>query len=114
MVRVTGPCFSLDARKSMGEAITYSFWRGINYVRARIVPHNPQSSKQTAVRAVLSDGVSKWRFGHISQDDKNWWNTYAKGLGESGFNRFMRVYIESNYDSDSGTEVSPQETVFPE
>lgn len=114
MVRVTGPCFSLDARKTMGKAITFSFWRGINYVRARVVPHNPQSDKQTAVRGVMTDGVSKWRFGMISQSDKNFWNTYAKGLGESGFNRFMRSYIEDNYDSDAGEAVDPQVIPDPE
>ncbi len=90
----------------MGDAITYSFWRGINYVRSRVVPNNPQSAAQTAVRDVLTDGVSKWRFGHVSQDDRNWWNTYAKGLGESGFNRYIREYIGDNYES--GAQVDPQ------
>lgn len=111
MVRVTGPCFSLDARNSMGSAITYSFWRGLNYVRARIIPHNPKSTCQSRIRAVLSIGVSKWRFGHVSGLDKTWWNTYAKGLGESGFNRYMRDYLESNYAAC--TIVSPQQDPSP-
>ena len=112
MVRLTGPCFSLDARNTMGSAITYSFWRGINYVRARIIPHNPNSTCQSRIRAVLSVGVSKWRFGHVSQGDKNWWNTYAKGLGESGFNRYIREYVGKNYASC--TIVSPQQAVSPQ
>lgn len=111
MVRVTGPCFSLDARNSMGSAITYSFWRGLNYVRARIIPHNPRSTCQSRIRAVLSVGVSKWRFGNVSQLDKNWWNTYARGLGESGFNRYMREYLEKNYAAC--TIVSPQDDPSP-
>jgi hypothetical protein len=111
MVRATGPCFSLDARNSMGSAITYSFWRGINYVRARVIPHNPSSTCQSKIRAVLSNGVSKWRFGFISNLNKNWWNTYAKGLGESGFNRYMRSYLEANYASC--TIVSPQQNPNP-
>ncbi|HUV42307.1 MAG TPA: hypothetical protein VMY36_00105 [Patescibacteria group bacterium] len=114
MTRVTGPCFALDARKTLGGTLTYSFWRGINYVRARIVPHNPKSDKQTAVRGVLTDGVSKWRFGMITGSDKNWWNTYAKGLGESGFNRYMRKYIEDNYDSDAGEAVAAQVLPSPQ
>jgi len=106
MVRVTGPFFSLDARGTVAETLTGSFWRGINYIRARVIPHNRKSAAQQAIRGALTDGVSKWRFGVIGQDDKNWWNTYAKGLGESGFNRFMRCYQESNYSG--GSKVDPQ------
>ena len=105
MVRATGPCFSLDARKSMGDAITYSFWRGSNYVRARVIPHNPSSTCQSRIRTVMSVGVSKWRFGFVTQSDKNWWNTYAKGMTESGFNRYIRQYTKSNYEGC--TIVSP-------
>jgi len=96
----------------MGQAITYSFWRGINYVRARIIPHNPKSTCQSRVRAVLSVGVSKWRFGAVSGLDKTWWNTYAKGLGESGFNRYMREYMKKNYAAC--TIVSPQNNPSPQ
>lgn len=106
MARVTGPFFSLDARGTIAQTITASFWRGINYMRARVVPHNPQTTAQTAVRQALSDGVSKWRFGVIPSASKAQWNTYAKGLGESGFNRYMRKYMEANYAD--GAVVSPQ------
>jgi hypothetical protein len=92
--------------------MTGSFWRGINYIRARVVPHNPKSVSQTAIRDALTDGVSKWRFGFISPTNKNWWNTYAKGLGESGFNRFMRKYLQGNYAS--GAVVTPQVVPGPE
>ncbi len=106
MVRVTGPFLSLDARGTIADTITGSFWRGINYIRARVIPHNPKSDAQVAVRTVLTDGVSKWRFGLIAGSDKNWWNSYAKGLGESGFNRFMRQYVKANYLN--GAIVTPQ------
>jgi len=106
MVRVTGPFLSLDARGTLADTMTGSYWRGINYIRARVVSHNPNSVPQQAIRAVLTDGVSKWRFGLITGDHKNWWNSYAKGLGESGFNRFMRMYIGANYLA--GAVVTPQ------
>jgi hypothetical protein len=106
MVRVTGPFLSLDARGTLADTMTGSFWRGINYIRARVVPHNPKSVAQTAIRQVLTDGVSKWKFGVITGTDKNWWNSYAKGLSESGFNRFMRMYVAGNYLN--GEVVTPQ------
>jgi len=112
MVRVTGPFLSLDARGTLADTMTGSFWRGINYIRERVIPHNPKSVSQNAIRAVLTDGVSKWRFGSVSVANKTWWNTYAKGLGESGFNRFMRLYLKNNYTA--GTKKSPQVLANPQ
>lgn len=108
MVRVTGPFLSLDARGTLADVMTASFWRGINYIRQRIVPHNPKTSKQTAIRGALTDGVSKWRFGTITAAQKTMWNSYAKGKEYSGFNRFMSKYLQANYDAAAGTKVSPQ------
>lgn len=106
MVKVTGPFLSLDASGTLGGIMTGSKWKGVNYIRARVVPMNPKSEAQTAIRTVLSDGVSKWKFGLITGLKKDFWNSYAKGLAESGFNRFMRMYVKSNYDE--GTIVTPQ------
>jgi len=114
MVRVTGPFLSLDARGTLGDIMTASFWRGINYIRQRVIPHNPKTSKQQAIRSVLADGVSKWRFGAISASDKALWNSYAKGKEYSGFNRFMSKYIQANYDAAAGTKVSPQVIPSPQ
>ena len=114
MAKVTGPFLSLHARGTVADTLTASFWRGISYMRERIIPHNPKSAPQVAIRGVLSDGVSKWRFGTVSEAHKLLWNTYALGLGESGFNRYMRIYIEENYDSTTQTEVSPQVSPTPQ
>jgi len=114
MVRVTGPFLSLDGRGTLGDVMTGSFWRGINYIRQRVVPHNPKSTRQQAIRGVLTDGVSKWRFGAISAANKTMWNSYAKGQEYSGFNRFMTKYITANYDKGAGTKVSPQSIPSPQ
>jgi hypothetical protein len=106
MVKVTGPFLSLDASGTLGGIMTGSKWKGVNYIRARVVPMNPQSEAQTAIRTVLSDGVSKWKFGMITGLNKDFWNSYAKGLAESGFNRFMRSYLKANYEE--GAIVTPQ------
>ena len=108
MAKVTGPFLSLDARGTLADVMTASVWKGINYLRLRVVPNNPRSDAQQAIRSVLSDGVSKWRFGMISSEAKTQWENYAKGLAESGFNRFMRAYIQANYDSNTKQKVTPQ------
>lgn len=108
MVRVTGPFLSLDARGSLAKTMVGSYWKGVNYIRVRVVPKNPKSDPQVAVRTVLSDGVSKWKNGVISDGEKSLWETYATGLGMSGFNRFMKFYVPANYDSATQEVKTPQ------
>ena len=98
MPRLTGPLFSLDARQTLAKTIVYSAWKGINYARIRVVPYNPKSAAQQGVRTSLTYGVQYWRDGTVSAGDKTSWNTYAAGLNESGFNRYMRYFIGDNYD----------------
>ena len=112
MAVVTGPFFSLDARGSLGKTLVASYWRGVNYLRKRVVPHNPNTVGQQAIRQVITDGSSKWRFGIVTEGQKGWWNTYAKGLAESGINRFIRAYVRDNYADEA--VVSPQVIPDPE
>jgi len=114
MTKVIGPCFGLDARGSMGNSITYSIRKGVNYTRTKVTPSNPQTDAQNELREVFADGVSKWRFGYITTNNKNWWNYYASGTTESGFNRFMRYYLSANYNKDTKQKVSPQVIPSPQ
>ena len=50
MPGLTGPLFSLSASGTIGKALTYSRWRGIQYARTRVIPKNPNSSPQQDVR----------------------------------------------------------------
>jgi len=104
LARLTGPLFSLDARGSIWHTIVYSAWKGINYARMRVKPYNPKSSYQTGVRDSLTWGVLYFTKGdYVAAAQKTWWNTYAEGTNESGFNRYMKFFIADNYDGDSGT-----------
>ncbi len=114
MAKTEAPFFSPDTRGTFGKTLTASYWRGVHYFRLRVVPHNPKSAAQTAIRTVMADGVSKWKNGVISTSDKALWNSYAAGLRESGFNRFLRFYLSDNYDSSTQTVVSPQVIPSPQ
>ena len=99
MARVIGPIFSLDARGTLGKAVVYSIRKGVNYTRQFIIGKNPKSDAQLQNRAAFTDGVSKWRWGIIPNYQKTLWDSYATGTTEAGFNRFMRFYLQDNYDS---------------
>lgn len=53
MAKVTGPLMSLDASGTVAKTATFSKWKGRNYVRQRVIPHNPQSPNQQLTRGFL-------------------------------------------------------------
>lgn len=70
MAKVTGPCFSLDARNKLGDAIVYSYWKGVNYVRTRIIPKNPKSDDQAQARLFMGCvGKNNKMIESLSQGD---------------------------------------------
>ena len=110
MAKVFAPFLSIDARGTVGKTITASGWKGRSYMKRRFVPNNPKSTRQVARRASMSDGVSKWRYRSdlITAANKTLWASYGDKHQISGFNRFMKYYLEENYDKVAGTKVSPQ------
>lgn len=100
--KVTGPLFSLDARNTVGKAIVYSSWKGINYVRARVVPKNPNSDPQKAIRALIKAATQLWSTSGDGIDAayKLAYATAAKGQAYSGFNLYVKDSVGKNGGSD--------------
>lgn len=97
MSRVSGPLFSVTASGTVGDAIVYSNWKGLAYVRSRVIPKNPRSDEQVSVRQTLTAGVSTWQDDTaVPEGSKLSWNWYASGTGMSGFNRYVRYFVETN------------------
>lgn len=75
-----------DMRGKLGDAVM-SIWKGIHYVRSRVIPSNPQTAAQTLQRDALKNTLTMW------QSVKTWaktiWDTYAEGYALSGYNRYM-------------------------
>jgi len=92
MAKVTAPLFSLNATGKMG-TLVYEKNGNINYVKSNIVSKKPPSISQLARRAKYGEGIEAWR--GMSTEDKEIWNTYAKGKEASGFNYFMQFILTS-------------------
>jgi hypothetical protein len=102
VTRVTGPLFSLTASGTLGDVITYSRWKGIPYVRSRVIPENPQTDGQVSIRDTLTAGVSTYRDdAQVPAASRTSWEFYASGSGMSGFNRYMKYFIETNSQHES-------------
>jgi hypothetical protein len=110
MAKVTGPLLSLDASGSVASVITFSRWKGINYVRQRVIPTYSNTFKQVAIREVIKQATQAWAGLGITLQTA--YNEAASGMGMSGFNLFVRDAVGKNYDATTspyfdGTLVEP-------
>ena len=78
----------------MGKAIVFSVWKGKQYVRAYVIPHNPESADQVVIRDQFADAVKGW--GVLDATQKGTWDEYVDYWGKSamsGFNLYVSEYI---------------------
>lgn len=87
MAKVTGPLLSVSARGTIANTQTYSSWRGVNYVRQRVIPANPRTMEQQKTRNVFTNMGKIWAFAPALLRDP--WDTYAIGKPKTGRNTFI-------------------------
>lgn len=114
MAKVTGPLLSLDASGSVASTITFSRWKGINYVRQRVIPTYSNTADQVAIRDLITDASVAWKTGAtvgavtLDATYKLAFATAASGSAMSGFNLFIKVAVAKNEGSSyDGTLVAP-------
>jgi hypothetical protein len=66
--------------------LTAASWKGRNYVRRKVVPANPNTAAQQAVRNSLTACVTLWR--SLLASVKSWLDVYGGAYAMSGFNIF--------------------------
>ncbi len=82
---------SLDASGSLGGAVTFSKWKGRNYVRERVIPANPKSGGQVAVRASMKFLSQFW--ASLTAGNQATWENRADAKIISPFNAFVSYNI---------------------
>jgi len=94
MPKVTAPCLSLQADGTLGDTMTYSRRKGENIVRVHVVPANPQTDGQVAVRNLFSDTVALYHDPLLLAADKIGYNVKAHHRAPhlSGYNLFFQIY----------------------
>ena len=79
-------------------------WKGISYVRARVIPHNPQSAAQTLQREAWARVVDCYQ--HLPVDIKAGLDVLGSDEALAGFNIYMRENVPDE-------RVSHAHNIFP-
>lgn len=91
MAKTTGPVLSLGGSGTIAKTLTYSKWKGVPYVRQRVVPANPQTTEQQLTRGVFANASNIWKGAPSLLTAP--WNRFAVGQPLSGRNAFMKEFV---------------------
>jgi hypothetical protein len=74
---------------SIGGATAARAKGGVDYLRARVAPTNPNTARQQVVRTALGLLSSAWRTT-LTQTERNSWNALAEGTPTNGLSLFNK------------------------
>ena len=110
-----------DIRGSIGGTV-FSRNRFGNYIRSRITPVNPASSRQNVIRAAIQNLSQRWSTV-LTQLERDAWEVYAaaivrqNALGAqiklTGFNMFIRSNSIRSQSADTVIDVGPTTLTLP-
>lgn len=106
MARTVGPLMSLDASGSVAGTITYSKWKGRNYVRQLVTPSNPRSALQVSTRAMMKYLSQRWA-PDLNVPNKASWDDDAAALAVSPFNAYIKTNLARWTQFQSPSYVTP-------
>lgn len=61
MAKTTAPLLSFGASGAIADAMVFSTWRGIPYVRRFVIPQNPRTTGQVLTRDIFSMLSTMWK-----------------------------------------------------
>ena len=99
MAKVTGPFLSLDARGTVGGVLTAAAWKGINYMRLRVIPANPKTDGQVDIRQLIKEASQAWssETSPIDSAYKAAYDAAALGQPYTGFNLYIKDCVGKNW-----------------
>ncbi|MBM3854282.1 MAG: hypothetical protein FJ399_14170, partial [Verrucomicrobia bacterium] len=89
------PLLSNDWRGKIGNQVAAKARGGIQYLRELVVPKNPRTFLQSAIRAAVSAVASYWT-NNLTQEEREQWANVATGQ-QTGGTRFSLVNNPRRY-----------------
>lgn len=96
MATVVGPLLSLGAKKSVGGALTFSNWKGLNTVRIKSTPSNPKTLVQQNGRAFFAAGGKITKRTDLTGDVVQYARDKTPAM-QSWSSFFVREIMGTNY-----------------
>lgn len=87
MAKVTAPLLSFGARGQIAKTMVIGSWRGVRYAREYVVPANPRTTAQQAVRTLFAYLREMWKLA--PSEVLAAWNSFAQGRPFTGMNKFI-------------------------
>ena len=113
MVKCYGPCMSLGASGTLADTVTFATWKGRPYARQRVVPSNPKSALQVAMRAMMKFLSQAWT--DVGSTPQGSWDELAAAGQYSAFNAFVskNMMLWREFTAPSQTYPNPGTGVEP-
>lgn len=105
MVKLKGPMSSAEASGSLGQAATFSSWKGRAYARAKVVPANPKTDLQQSVRAMLGFLSQQW--AALSAAAKATWDVQALFAQTAPYSAYLSANLSRWREFHAPACVSP-------
>lgn len=83
---------SFDASGTIGGAITFSKWKGRNYIRRHAIPSNPKTGAQVATRAMMRFLTTQW--ASLTAGQQAEWAAQATSDNITPLNAFVRYNMK--------------------
>lgn len=87
MAKTRAPLLSFGASGQIGKTAVYAKWRGVPYVRERVIPANPRTTAQTANRNRFAAMRELWKIAPSGAREP--WDAYATGRPFTGMNAYV-------------------------
>lgn len=112
MAKISLSPLVVDIRNKVADMV-FSKWRGINYVRSRVTPSNPNTQAQQDVRNSLARCVDMYQ--GLAQVMKDAWKYVASGKSYSGYNQMCsenrsKEEAQTDITASPATDVSSVDT----
>lgn len=92
---------SFDASGTIGGAVTFSKWKGRNYVRRHAIPSNPKTGGQLSTRAMMRFLTTQ--YAGLSGADKSGWATQGQSDNITAMNAYVRFNMKKWTQNDYPT-----------
>lgn len=91
MVKLKGPSLSTNASGSVGNTLTFSKWKGRNYLRKTVKGANPKSPAQISMRQMMTLLSQSW--ASILPVNKTTWENLATEASTSPYNQYLKTNL---------------------